>query len=178
MVGAEIGPAIEAMLMIRPALRSIRCGATVLHTRKTDLVLTANVLSQSSSVLLVKGRPGGAAMPALLTTMSILPKTSRTRSTMALTSAALVTSVFMASVLRPSAFTSAATLSALITWMSGMATSAPSCAIASTMPRPMPLPPPVTIATLPANRMKSSATLPSSMVPEGHMTTQPLRSRN
>src|ERR1700741_3507163 len=114
MVGAEIGPAIEAMLMMRPALRSIMGAATALQMRKTDLVLTAKVLSQSSSVLLEKGRPGGDAMPALLTTMSILPNVSRTRSVMALTSAALVTSVFMASAFLPSAFTSSATLSALI----------------------------------------------------------------
>src|SRR5438128_10590298 len=131
MVAAEIGPAIEAMLMMRPLLRSIMCAATALLTRKTDLVLTAKVLSQSSSVLLVKGRPGVDAMPALFTTMSILPNVSRTRSVMALTSAALVTSVFIASALRPSAFTSAETLSALITWLAGWAMPAPAIRVAS-----------------------------------------------
>src|SRR5690349_22118429 len=92
-VGALSGPAIDAMLMMRPALRSMKYGAMALHVRNTDLVLTANALSQSSSVLFMNGMPGGAAMPALFTRMSILPSTSRVRSTMVLTSALLVTSV-------------------------------------------------------------------------------------
>ena len=41
MVNAAIGPAIEAMLMMRPPLRSMKCGATALQTRKTDFTLTA-----------------------------------------------------------------------------------------------------------------------------------------
>src|SRR5262245_46205313 len=143
------------MFTMRPALRSMKCGVIALQVRKTDLVLTANVRSQSSSVLLVKGMPGGPAAPALLTRMSILPNASRVRSTIVLTSAALVTSVFMATTLRPSPLTSPATFSALSTWMSGIATSAPSRASASTMPRPIPLPPPVTTATLPASRMET-----------------------
>src|SRR5437870_2672997 len=150
-----MGPAIEAMLTIRPAFRSMKWGVIALHVRKTDFVLTAKVRSQSSSVLLVKGIPGGPASPALLTRMSILPNVSRTRSTIVLTSAELVTSVFMARTLRPSPLTSPATFSAFSTWMSGMAISAPSRASASAMPRPIPLPPPVTTATLPSSRMKS-----------------------
>src|SRR6185503_5114029 len=43
-VGAASGPAIEAMLMMRPALRSMKYGATALQVRNTDLVLMANVL--------------------------------------------------------------------------------------------------------------------------------------
>src|SRR5438876_7898831 len=78
-VSAERGPAIEAMLMIRPAFRSMKYGATALQVRKTDFVLTANVRSQSSSVLLVKGSPGGDAMPALFTRMSMRPSVSRAR---------------------------------------------------------------------------------------------------
>ncbi len=154
-MGALSGPAMEAMLTMRPALRSMKYGATALQVRNTDLVLTAKARSQSSSVLLVNGMPGGAAIPALFTRMSILPRNSRVRSTIARTSAELVTSVFMAMALRPSALTSSATFSALSTWMSGIAMSAPSRAIASTMPRPIPLPPPVTTATLPASRMQS-----------------------
>src|SRR5213594_4347519 len=154
-VGAAMGPAIEAMLTMRPALRSMKCGVIALHVRKTDFVLTAKVRSQSSSVLFVNGIPGGPAAPALLTRMSILPNDSRVRSTIVFTSAALVTSVFIARTLRPSPLTSPATFSALSTWMSGIAMSAPSRAIASTMPRPIPLPPPVTTATLPASRMET-----------------------
>src|SRR6266508_1712650 len=197
---------MEAMLTMRPALRSMKYGATALQVRNTDFVLTANARSQSSSVLLVKGMPGGAAMPALLTRMSIRPSTARVRSTIALTSAELVTSVFMARTRRPSALTSSATFSALRTWMSGMAMSAPSRAIASTMPRPIPLPPPVTTATVPASRMNSplergprgrvaarvacSRRTPAPtrrsidlflcklLVLEGPMTSHPLRSRN
>src|SRR5437660_970491 len=166
------------MLMIRPAFRSMKYGTTALEVRKTDFVLTAKVRSQSSSVLFVKGKPGGDAMPALFTRMSILPRPSRVRSTIALTSAELVTSVFSANALRPSALTSSATFSALSAWMSGMATSAPSRAIARTMPRPMPLPPPVTIATLPASRMRFLRFSIIRASQEGPMTPRPLRSRN
>src|SRR5499426_409736 len=169
------------MFTMRPALRSMKCGVIALQVRKTDLVLTANVRSQSSSVLLVKGMPGGPAAPALLTRMSILPSASRTRSTIAFTSAALVTSVFIAMTLRPSPFTSAATFSAFSTWISGMAMSAPSRAMASTIPRPIPLPPPVTTATLPASRIESPSIYnPRSIIgaPEGPMTAHQLRSRN
>src|SRR5438876_372305 len=131
-------------------------GAMDLHARNTDFVFTAKVRSQSSSVLFVNGMPGVDPAPALFTRMSILPHASRVRSTIALTSAALVTSVFIATTLRPSALTSVATFSACSTWMSAIAMSAPSRAIASTIPRPMPLPPPVTTATLPASRMRIS----------------------
>src|SRR5881392_430315 len=121
--------------------------------------------------------PGGEAMPALFTRTSMRPSTSRVRSTISFTSALLVTSHFMASTRRPSAFTSSAVFSALRTWMSGIAMSAPSLAIARTMPRPMPLPPPVTIATFPSNRpMHSSVDIIGAS--EGHMTTHRLRSRN
>src|SRR5262249_19974120 len=166
------------MLMMRPAFRSMKWGTTALQVRKTDLVLTAKVRSQSSSVLLVNGRPGGEAMPALFTRTSILPSISRVRSTMPLTSAALVTSVLSAKALRPSALTSSTTFSAFRTWMSGIAMSAPSRAIASTMPRPIPLPPPVTIATLPASRMPFLPILYNEPPQEGPMTPRPLRSRN
>src|SRR5438874_9493919 len=177
MVTADSGPAMDAMLMMRPALRSKKYGATALDVRKTDFVLTANARSQSSSVLFVNGMPGGEAMPALFTRTSMRPSTSRVRSTISFTSALLVTSHFMASTRRPSAFTSSAVFSALRTWMSGIAMSAPSLAIASTMPRPMPLPPPVTIATFPSSRpMHSSVDIIGAS--EGHMTTHRLRSRN
>src|SRR5919197_1208641 len=177
MVIADSGPAIDAMLMMRPAFRSMKYGAIALHVRNTDLVFTANVRSQSSSVLFVNGMPGGDAMPALFTRMSMRPNTSRVRSTISFTSALLVTSHFMASTRRPSALTSSAVFSALSTWMSGMAMSAPSFAIVRTMPRPMPLPPPVTIATLPARRAMSTS-VGISGAPEVHMKTHSLRSRN
>src|SRR5947209_2917546 len=168
---------MDAMLMMRPALRSRKYGVTALQVRNTDFVFTANVRSQSSSVLFMNGMPGGEAMPALFTSTSTRPSTSRVRSTISFTSALLVTSHFMASTPRPSAFTSVAVFSALRTWMSGIAMSAPSLAIASTMPRPMPLPPPVTIATFPSSRpMHSSVDIIGAS--EGHMTTHRLRSRN
>src|SRR3989442_3925542 len=129
-VSAAMGPAIDAMLMMRPLFPSIRYGAIALQVRNTDLVFTANARAQASSVLLVQGIPAHAAAPALLARMSILPNVSRVRSIMALTSAALVTSVFMAATRRPHALISAATFSAFSTWMSEMATSAPSPAMA------------------------------------------------
>src|SRR3989442_1198137 len=168
---------MDAMLMMRPALRSRKYGVTALQVRNTDFVFTANVRSQSSSVLFMNGMPGGEAIPALFTSTSMRPSTSRVRSTMSFTSALLVTSHFIARTLRTSAFASSAVFSALRTWMSGIAMSAPSFAIARTMPRPMPLPPPVTIATFPSSRaMHSSVDIIG--VSEGHMTTHTLRSRN
>src|SRR2546422_6115802 len=168
---------IDAMLMMRPALRSRKYGVMALQVRNTDFVLTAKVRSQSSSVLFVNGIPGGEAMPALFTRTSTRPSTSCVRSTISFTSDVLVTSHFMDRTLRASAFTSSAVFSALRTWMSGIAMSAPSFAIASTMPCPMPLPPPVTIATFPSSRaMHTSVDIIGA--PEGHMTTHSLRSRN
>src|SRR6266702_2483420 len=168
---------MDAMLMMRPALRSRKYGVTALQVRNTDFVFTANVRSQSSSVLYMSGMPCGEAIPALFTSTSMRPSTSRVRSTMSFTSALLVTSHFIARTLRPSAFASSAVFSALRTWMSGIAMSAPSFAIARTMPRPMPLPPPVTIATFPSSRaMHASVDIIG--VSEGHMTTHTLRSRN
>src|SRR3989454_9301199 len=168
---------MDAMLMMRPALRSRKYGVTALQVRNTDFVFTANVRSQSSSVLFMNGMPGGEAIPALFTSTSMRPSTSRVRSTMSFTSALLVTSHFIARTLRPSAFASSAVFSALRAWMSGIAMSAPSFAIARTMPRPMPLPPPVTSATFPSSRaMHSSVDIIG--VSEGHMTTHTLRSRN
>ena len=80
MVCAASGPAIEAILMMRPALRSMKYGAMALQMRNTDLRLTAKVRSQSSSVFTVKGMPGGEAIPALFTRMSIRPSSALMRS--------------------------------------------------------------------------------------------------
>src|ERR671937_6406 len=177
MVMADSGPAMDAMLMMRPALRSRKYGAIALHVRNTDLVFTANVRAQSSSVLFMNGMPGGEAMPALFTRMSMRPSTSRVRSTISFTSALLVTSHFMASARRPRALTSSAVFSALSTWMSGIALAAPSFGSPGTRPPPTPLPPPVTIATFPSSRpMHASVDIIGAS--EGHMTTHRLRSRN
>src|SRR5437870_3918988 len=111
---------MDAMLMMRPALRSRKYGVTALQVRNTDFVFTANVRSQSSSVLFMNGMPGGEAIPALFTSTSMRPSTSRVRSTMSFTSALLVTSHFIARTLRPSAFASPAVFSALRTWMPGI----------------------------------------------------------
>src|SRR5439155_1655566 len=54
---------MDAMLMMRPALRSRKYGVTALQVRNTDFVFTANVRSQSSSVLFMNGMPGGEAIP-------------------------------------------------------------------------------------------------------------------
>jgi hypothetical protein len=40
MLGEFIGPAMEAMLMIVPAFRSMKYGAIPLHAKKMDLTLT------------------------------------------------------------------------------------------------------------------------------------------
>ena len=127
-----------------------------LQAKKMDFTLTAQTRSQSFSTLLVKGLPGGLAVPALFTRMSILPSSFFTVSKSASNSACLVTSVLTTMAFRPRALTSSATLAASSTFRSAMATSAPSLAMHSTMPRPMPWAPPVTMATFPASRMVRS----------------------
>ena len=175
MVTAAIGPAMEAMLMMRPCRRSMKWGARAFASRKMDLTFTAKTWSQSASVLFVKGIPGREATPALFTRMSSLPKVSSALPTMRSISTCRVTSHSRARARRPSPFTSSATWAALAAWMSGMMMSAPSRAMQWTIPRPIPLPPPVTIATLSASRMRDSSpgTIPRGSINEKRAVVSP-----
>ncbi len=89
-------PTTEAMLMIEPpcgvpsaALFFIIGRATARVKRKVPFRLTSMTASQSASLMRIK-RPS-LVMPALLTMMSILPKSAKTAFTHASTSAELAT---------------------------------------------------------------------------------------
>src|SRR6185503_12927221 len=123
--------------------------------------------------------PGGDAIPALFTRMSMRPSSPLMRSKAAPISALLVTSQRMLIALRPSAWTCRATCAAFPSWISGMAMSAPSFAMHMTMPSPIPAPPPVTTATLPSSlicRRLYNVALPHSRRPS--MSDVALRSHN
>src|SRR5436853_516724 len=98
-------------------------------------------------------------MPALLTSTSMRPRSARTRSTMRVRSACFVTSVGSASALPPTPRTSLAVRSPPSAFSSATTTSAPSRASSSAVARPMPWPPPVTMATLPASSLPWSLTV-------------------
>src|ERR1700686_677776 len=88
-------------------------------------------------------------MPALLTRMSIRPRSRTVRSTMAATASLSVTSVATEIALTPRALSSATAAINFVSWPPRTAISAPASASPCAMPRPMPPLPPVTIATLP-----------------------------
>src|SRR6185369_6974960 len=88
-------------------------------------------------------------MPALFTRMSIRPSSPLARSTIARRSARLVTSVRTAMARRPRPPTSSAVRTAPALSTSATTTSAPRRASSRAVARPMPRPPPVTIATVP-----------------------------
>src|SRR6185369_12523157 len=88
-------------------------------------------------------------MPALFTRMSIRPSSPLARSTIARRSARLVTSVRTAMARRPRAPTSSAERLAPASSSSATTMAAPGRPSSRAVARPMPRPPPVTIATVP-----------------------------
>src|SRR5438552_2985865 len=91
--------------------------------------------------------------------MSTLPNASSAAFTSWAAPARVPTSASTASARRPSARTSSATLWAFSRLTSPIATSAPSCARARTIPRPIPRPPPVTIALRPSRGFAMAVSL-------------------
>src|SRR5262249_39957988 len=89
---------------------------------------------------------------ALLTSTSSAPKRATLSATIPSTSARRPTSTVSAIASPPAARISSAVRSARCAFSSATQTRAPSRANTSAMPRPMPWPAPVTIATLPASR--------------------------
>src|SRR5215472_10723125 len=135
------------MLTMAPLRRGIISRATRCRQKNTPLPLTRMMRSQSASVRSMMS--ARRVTPALLTRMSIRPNVSTTRATILSMVARSPTSALTA---RPS-FTAAAVDSAAAGSMSTTATRAPASAIASEIARPMPLPAPVTMATLSASVM-------------------------
>ena len=86
--------------------------------------------------------------PALLIMISSRPRSFTVRSTSSFTASSCRTSTAMARDWRPSFLISAATGSRFSSLRLAMTTSAPARANSSAMERPMPTPPPVTMATL------------------------------
>src|SRR4029078_7208070 len=92
---------------------------------------------------------GGAPKPALLNKKSRRPNAFLVSANRAFTSSGLPTSVLTASILPPPALALDHALSSSPLRRPDAPTSQPSPCNASAADRPMPLPPPVTIATLP-----------------------------
>ena len=109
-------------------------------------------------------------MPALLTTMSTVPKAATASSTMLLAPSRSETDALLATAWPPAALISATTASAASDWPSPWTeppksfttTLAPRSANASAWLLPKPLPAPVTMATLPSKSLMSSTLLTSS----------------
>src|SRR5206468_4980638 len=141
-------PATDAMLMILPPppCAIITFPAACAH-RNAPVRFTSITFRQSSTAMLVTGATH--ARPALFTRMSIRPSSAFARSTIARTSSALVTSQRMPSARTPNGESSAAVLAQRSASRAQSTTSAPISASAVAICRPSPLPPPVTMATLP-----------------------------
>ena len=135
--------------MIRPQPCLIMCGAAYLMHRKALFRWFPSMKSQSSSgistrVLLY----WGPVVPALFTRMSSRPKVLMVVSTSRCTSAACVTSACTATARDPLSSSLRTTCSASATLLAvATTTAAPSAASASASARPIPLLPPVTMAT-------------------------------
>src|SRR5690242_11239364 len=142
-------PALEEMLMIRPALRDRIAGRTARQNRNWLLKHSARVASQSLSGPSIP--PSPTAPPTLLTRMSIPPQRRHVSSTTPATSSACVASAikvrssFELAAQSPWMVPSASAL------MSTKAVRAPSERKASPMARPIPDAAPVTMAFLPCN---------------------------
>ena len=123
------------------SLRATRC----VHSRTWRRLLRYRA-SQPFSLVSSSGEAN--TPPALLTRMRTGPNSSTVCASAASTCSASRTSVTM-----PSAPSDTAA-SAQLSWLrSQIATEAPNAARPAAIPRPMPLPPPVTTATCPVSRM-------------------------
>ena len=134
--------------MMTPLLCASISGNTARHIKNTDFRSTASMLSQSLSVVSRKGF--SCRMPALLTSTSTAPHAACTCRTMPLTWLACVTSASITSARPPRASISHWSVTASTgraRWL--MTTTAPACAKASAVARPMPVAAPVMRATRP-----------------------------
>src|SRR5205085_1121576 len=143
------------MFTIEPPPRSSITRAAACEKRKTPVRLTSTTFCQPSSGIPSAGAP--QAVPALFTSTSSEPSSPSVRETTVCTSSGSRTSQRSASVRTPSSASSRAAASQRSTLRAQRTTFAPTSASASAIRRPIPLPPPVTIAVLPP-RSKSSCT--------------------
>src|SRR5436309_2946015 len=146
-MGAEVSPAIEAVLTTWPSPCSTRRGTKARTPWMTPQRLTPITQAQSRSVSVHMGPP--AATPALLHTTWAVPNSSKVRAARASTDSPFETSVRTGSTVAP---VSARRLDASLrgaSSMSAITTRMPSAQKRSASPNPIPLAAPVTTATLP-----------------------------
>src|SRR6266566_1275626 len=143
-------PSIDAVFTIEPPPRASMRGIACLQPRNWPLRLTATSRSKTamSSVTMSVSTALVEESVALLCNTSRPPNDSTAVSTMRTTLGSSETSTSAATALR----SSPATRSASVPLMSATTTEAPSRAIRRAVASPMPLPAPVTIATLPSRR--------------------------
>src|SRR5256886_3637627 len=141
------------MFTIEPPPRSIIIRPAACENRKTPVRLTSRTFCQPSSGVSSAGAPHD--VPALLTRTSRRPSSSIVRSQTACTSAGSRTSQRMPRAFTPSSDSSAAACSQRSTLRAQRTRFAPSSAKASAICRPIPVPPPVTIAVLPERSNRS-----------------------
>src|SRR5258706_11815051 len=135
------------MMRPPPALRM--CGAQARQQRNTPSVFTSITRRHSAASIFSKARRSRLLkIAALLTRMSMRPRSLAASAAMRATSASFATSTFTPSVFAPLARAISAAASPA-PWMSAIAIAAPSAARRIAIALPMPAPPPVTIATLP-----------------------------
>src|SRR6187455_387568 len=129
------------MLMIEPPPCTTMMGMTCFIVRKALLRLTSSTLSQLSS--LISTTPPTSAIPTLLSSTSMLPKSAMQAFTIASTSAFFETSARNGSARPPSPVMMFAVSSAAFRLMSTQNTLAPSRAQATAVALPLPQPGPI-----------------------------------
>src|ERR1039458_2151167 len=144
--------ATDATLMMEPPPARIMCGMAYFITKKGAVRLVSTTRCQSSSS--ISTTFAMMPVPALLTTMSNLPPKATVVSTMRCASPGLPASAAQTVIWLAEMFF--ATLSSISRRRPVMQTLAPSRTNASATAAPMPVPPPVIIATLPCNLMRLS----------------------
>jgi hypothetical protein len=135
-----------------PALSTI-FGTQRWVNRNAWVTLKRKAASKKRSLVWSAGR--GGVPPALLTSTSRRPSSSRLRSASASRSSVRITSQGIATARRPSARICAAVSSICPCVRAAQTTSAPASAKARAIPRPIPRPAPVTSATRPSRRKRS-----------------------
>src|SRR5580658_9224822 len=142
-------PAVLAVFTIAPNPWARMTRAPCLMPRNTLVTRTAMVRSQSSR-LVSSNEPTTPRMPALLNRQSSPPSSDTATSTRAATSASTLTSARTKRTASPSSWASARPRSS---WTSAIRQRPPSATRRRTIPSPIPLAPPVTMLTLPSNRV-------------------------
>src|SRR5205807_9231702 len=134
----------EEMLTIRPQPASIMSGTTAWQQSNVAVRLTARIRFHFSA--LIERKRSKPWSPALFTRIVGLPRRERTSATPAAIWERSVTSTVTPVAVPPEVAILSAVASAELPSRSKTATAAPSLARRSLMARPMPEPPPVTIA--------------------------------